>query len=250
MDVILEGKGITRNFGGLRALANVNIEVSRGEIFGLIGPNGAGKSTMLSVLSGVYPPSSGRVLFKGRDITGLRPHTVCQLGIARVLQTPRPFQSMTVLENVAVGAVFGGHGRLKGISAVQQAESILSFMGIHDKVDLPMGRLTLQEKKLVEMARALASKPEVLLIDEVMSGLNPTEVEQAMRLVRRVRDELGVTVVWIEHVMKAIMGVAERVMALNYGQAIALGTPGEVAQDEQVIEAYLGKGMGAMSKER
>ncbi len=244
-DVILEGKEITRSFGGLRALAGVNIAVARGEVFGLIGPNGAGKSTLLSVLCGVCPPSSGRVLFRGRDTTSLEAHRVCQLGISRVLQTPRPFESMSVLENVAVGAVFGGHGRLKNKSIAEQAESILRFVGLSDKQDFPVGRLTLQEKKLLEMARALASRPEVLLLDEVMSGLNPTEIEEAMRLVQRVRDDLGVTVVWIEHVMKAIMGVAERVMVLNYGQVISLGSPAEVARDEKVIEAYLGKGMGA-----
>lgn len=246
-DVILEGKDITRNFGGLRALAGVNVAVARGEIFGLIGPNGAGKSTLLSVLCGIGPPSSGRVLFKGRDITSLKTHRICQLGISRVLQTPRPFLSMSVLENVAVGAVFGGHGRLKGKPVAEQTKSILQFVGLYDKQDFPAGRLTLQDKKLMEMARALASMPEVLLLDEVMSGLNPTEIEQAMRLVRRIRDELGVTVVWIEHVMRAIMGVAERVMVLNYGQVISLGSPGEVAQDLKVIEAYLGKGMGATS---
>lgn len=245
MDLILEGRGIARNFGGLRALTGVDIQVTRGQIFGLIGPNGAGKSTLLSVLCGLCPPSDGTVIFKQRDITGFRPHRICQLGISRVLQTPRPFVTMSVIENVAVGAMFGGRGRLEGKSALEQAAAILEFMGLFDKKDLPIGRLTLQEKKLVEMARGLASRPEVLLIDEIMSGLNPTEVEQAMLVVRRVRDELGVTVVWIEHVMRAIMGVAERVMALNYGRVIAVGSPTEIARDAAVIEAYLGKGMGA-----
>jgi branched-chain amino acid transport system ATP-binding protein len=215
--------------------------VGRGEIFGLIGPNGAGKTTLLNVLSGVINPSGGRVFFKGEDVTGMKPHTICKLGISRVLQTPRPFLSMTILENVVVGAIFGGNGRVKASSALEQAESTLRFMGSYQQRDLPMERLNLHEKKMVELARALASKPEVLLIDEVMSGLNPTEVEDSMRLIKRVRDELAVTIIWIEHVMKAIMGVAERVMVLNYGQVIAMGSPGEVAQDRRVIEAYLGR---------
>ena len=241
MAALLEGRGVTRRFGGLPALQDVSFAVEQGEIFGLIGPNGAGKSTLLSVVSGMLRPSSGSVLFKGRDIAGLRAHTVCRLGIARVLQTPRPFMSMGVLENVAVGASFGCGDRGSGTSPTERARTICDLIGLGAKRDAPVRSLTLQEKKLVDMARALATRPEVLLLDEPMSGLNGAEVEMSMALVRRIRDELGVTIVWIEHVMKAIMDVAERVMVLNYGRMIAVGTPVDVARDERVIEAYLGR---------
>jgi branched-chain amino acid transport system ATP-binding protein len=240
VDVVLEAQGITRFFGGLPALQGVSFRVSRGEIFGLIGPNGAGKTTLLNIISGILSPSRGKVLFQGREVTGRKPHVICRLGIARVLQTPRPFMSMTVLENVSVGAVFGRQDG-KGASAADEAESVLRFLGLHDKAALPVQGLNLQDKRMVEIARALATAPAVLLIDEAMSGLNPAELEASMRLVRRIRDERGITIVWIEHVMKAIMGVAERLMVLNYGQVIALGTPAEVARDERVIEAYLGR---------
>ena len=241
-EIIVDGERLTKRFGGAPALKGVSFGVARGEILGLIGPNGAGKTTLLNVISGVLRPSDGRIRFQGRDITGMPPHAIARLGIARVLQTPRPFLSMTVLENVMVGALFGGRARRATSTALEQAELILQFMGLHDKRTLPVGRLNLQEKKMVELARALAMRPEVTLIDEAMSGLNPTEIEGSMRLIRRVRDELGVTVIWVEHVMKAIMGVAERVMVLDFGQLIAVGSPSEVAQDERVVGAYLGTG--------
>jgi len=242
-EVILEGERVTKYFGGSAALRDVSFQVTRGEILGLIGPNGAGKTTLLNVVNGVLPPSGGTVRLRGRTITGLRPHAVARLGVARVSQSPRPFTSMTVLENVAVGALFGGQDRgSKASTALEQAESTLRFMGLYEKRHLPVRSLTLQEKKMIELARALATRPEVTLIDEVMSGLNPAEIEQSMRLIRRVRDELKVTIVWVEHVMRAIMGTAERVMVLNYGQVIAMGTPDEVARDQAVIDAYLGRG--------
>jgi len=244
MELILEGKGITKYFGGLPALHKVSFEVAKGEILGVIGPNGAGKTTLLNVLSGVIQPNSGRVSFKGRDVTGMKPHAVCKLGMSRVLQTPSPFLSMTVLENVVVGAMFGGSGRVKSHSALEQAESTLGFMGLYNKRDHPTEHLNLNDKKMVDLARALASKPEVLLMDEVMSGLNPTEIEDSVRLIKRARDELAVTIIWIEHVMKAIMGAAGRVMVLNHGQVIAMGNPDEVTQDKRVIEAYLGRPFG------
>jgi len=241
-EVIVDGERLTKHFGGAPALKDVSFGVGRGEILGLIGPNGAGKTTLLNVISGVLRPSDGRIRFRGRDITGMPPHAIARLGIARVLQTPRPFPSMTVLENVTVGALFGGRDRRATSTALEQAEFILQFMGLHDKRNLPVGRLNLQEKKMVELARALAMRPEVTLIDEAMSGLNPSEIEGSMRLIRRVRDEFGVTIIWVEHVMKAIMGVAERVMVLDFGQLIAVGSPSEVARDERVVGAYLGTG--------
>ncbi len=242
MAVVLEGRRVSRRFGGLPALQDVSFEVNKGEIFGLIGPNGAGKSTLLSVVSGMLRPTSGTVLFNGRDLAGLGAHRVCRLGVARVLQTPRPFGSMTVLENVMVGALFGGRDRT-GADATrgEHMSRILELLGLREKECLPVAGLTLQDKRTVEMARALATVPQVLLLDEPMAGLDPAEVEHSMGLVRRIRDELGVTIVWIEHVMKAVMGVAERVMVLNYGRVIALGSPAEVAGDERVIDAYLGR---------
>ena len=242
MAVVLEGRRVSRRFGGLPALQDVSFEVNKGEIFGLIGPNGAGKSTLLSVVSGMLRPTSGTVLFNGRDLAGLGAHRVCRLGVARVLQTPRPFGSMTVLENVMVGALFGGRDRT-GADATrgEHMSRILELLGLREKERLPVAGLTLQDKRTVEMARALATVPQVLLLDEPMAGLDPAEVEHSMGLVRRIRDELGVTIVWIEHVMKAVMGVAERVMVLNYGRVIALGSPAEVAGDERVIDAYLGR---------
>lgn len=239
MEVILEAEGITRYFDGFCALYDVSFDLKRGEIVGLIGPNGAGKTTLLNIISGIFPPTKGRILFKGLELRGLKPHTVCRLGISRVLQTPRPFVNMTVLENVVVGATFGRASRADE-PPIERAEAILRFMELHPKADLPVKSLNLQEKKMVDMARALASGPEVLLLDEVMSGLTPAEVEGCMALIKRIRDELGVTILWVEHVMKAVMRLAERVIVLHHGQVITTGSPARVAQDQRVIDAYLG----------
>lgn len=241
-EALLETEGLTRYFGGLPALQEVTFAVARGEILGLIGPNGAGKSTLLNLVSGLFRPSRGRVLFQGRDLTGLRPHEIARRGIARVLQTPRSFPSMSVRENVAVGALFAGRERARArASGRDDPEFLLELLGLLDKKDLPLAGLTLQEKRMLELARALAARPDLLLLDEAMSGLNPAEMERAMSLIRRIRDELGVAIIWVEHVMKAIMGVAERVLVLNFGQAIAVSTPAEVARDQAVIDAYLGR---------
>lgn len=241
-EAILEGERLTKYFGGLPALKDVTLTVARGEILGLIGPNGAGKTTLLNLISGIFRPSNGRVLFQGRDLTGLRPHEIAKRGVARVLQTPRPFVSMSVRDNVAIGSLFGGRDR-SGTTFPDRdrTEFFLDLVGLLEKKDLPVEGLTLQEKRMLELARALAMKPELLLLDEAMSGLNPSEMERAMRLIRRMRDELGVTIIWVEHVMKAIMGVAERILVLNFGHVIAVGTPAEVARDQGVIDAYLGR---------
>jgi branched-chain amino acid transport system ATP-binding protein len=234
-ELLLEAKGLSKQFGGTAALKRVSFSAGAGEIVGLIGPNGAGKTTLLNLLSGVLRPTSGAVLYRGRDLAGMKTHAVARMGIARTLQTPRSFPSMTVLENVAVGAVFGrAHGHL------DDAERCLELVGLGARGDSPMASLNLQERKNVELARALAMAPRVVLIDEAMSGLNPAEIEQSMRLIRRVRDQTGVTIIWVEHVVKAIMAVVERILVLNFGQIIAAGTPAEVAADPAVIEAYLG----------
>ncbi len=181
------------------------------------------------------------MLLHGRDLAGLRPHQIAKRGVARVLQTPRSFPSMTVRENVAIGALFAGSERPAAGAAASGVDFLLELTGLIAKKDQTLDGLTLQEKRTLELARALAMKPEVLLLDEAMSGLNPTEMERAMALIRRIRDEFGVAIVWVEHVMKAIMGVADRVLVLNFGAAIATGTPAEVARDQTVIEAYLGR---------
>jgi branched-chain amino acid transport system ATP-binding protein len=213
----------------------VSFSAAAGEIVGLIGPNGAGKTTLLNLLSGVLRPSRGRVLFQGRDLGGMKTHAVARMGIARTLQTPRSFPSMSVLENVAVGAVFGKtHGK------AGEALRSLELVGLGARRDSPMSSLNLQERKNVELARALAMAPRVVLIDEAMSGLNPSEIEDSMRLIRRARDETGVTIIWVEHVVKAIMAVVERIVVLNFGEVIAAGTPAEIAANGAVVEAYLG----------
>jgi branched-chain amino acid transport system ATP-binding protein len=236
-EAILEAQGLSKHFGGTAALKGVSFSAGAGEIVGLIGPNGAGKTTLLNLLSGVLRPTGGRVLYRGRDLTGIKTHAVARMGIARTLQTPRSFPSMSVLENVAVGAVFG---RAQG--RIDHALGSLELLGLAARRDSPMSSLNLQERKTVELARALAMAPRVVLIDEAMSGLNPAEIEQSMRLIRRVRDETGVTIIWVEHVVKAIMAVVERILVLNFGEVIAAGTPAEIAANEAVIEAYLGTG--------
>jgi branched-chain amino acid transport system ATP-binding protein len=239
MQPLLKGESITKKFGGLLVLKDVNFEVYRGEILGLIGPNGAGKTTLFNIISGLFPPTSGKIIFEGRDITGLKQHQICKLGIARTFQLIRPFNNMSVLENVMSGALFGRDGTVSMEKARERALFVLDFVGLK-KRDVPAKSLTLHEKKMLEIARALATNPKVLLIDEVMAGLNATEIEDTMKLIRKIRDELGVTVIWIEHVMRAVMSLAERIIVLAYGVVIAEGKPEEVANDQAVIEAYLG----------
>jgi branched-chain amino acid transport system ATP-binding protein len=240
-ETLLEAQALTKYFGGSAALKNVSFSVAAGEILGLIGPNGAGKTTLLNLLSGVLRPSSGRVLFAGRDVSGMKAHAIARMGLGRTLQTPRPFLSMTVLENVAVGALFG-HPEPPSTdsAAARQVGPLLQLVGLAARADSPVASLNLQQRKMVELARALAMGPRAVLIDEAMSGLNPSEIEDSMRLIRRVREQTGVTIIWVEHVVKAVMEVVERIIVLHFGEVIATGTPSEIARNDAVIEAYLG----------
>ncbi len=238
---MLRGVKVTKRFGGLAALKDVDFVLKEGEILGLIGPNGAGKTTLFNIISGFYKPTSGTVEFQGTDITKLKPHEICKLGIGRTFQIVRPLSDLTVLENVVIGALFGRNKNVSQEEAKDIALQYIEFVNLYDKKDQLAKNLNLIERKQLEIARALATEPKVVLLDEPLNGLNPTEVKDACKLVRRIRDELNVTVFWIEHVMRAIMTTAERIIVLNFGEKIAEGTPGEISRDKGVIEAYLGK---------
>ncbi|UCG83362.1 MAG: ABC transporter ATP-binding protein [Dehalococcoidia bacterium] len=241
---ILEGQNVTKSFGGLAAVSNVDFHIDRGEILGLIGPNGAGKTTLFNLVSSTLPLSSGEIRFKDRKISGLKPHKICKMGIGRTFQETKVFPNMSVLQNVLVGAFFGTPNLVSGAGAAKEATEALDFVGLSAMGATPVGDLTLVNQKRVEVARALATKPELLLLDELMAGLNPAEVSEGMELVTRIRNT-GITVFMVEHVMKAIMGICERIIVLHHGEKIAEGTPKEIAGNKQVIEIYLGEGAHA-----
>jgi branched-chain amino acid transport system ATP-binding protein len=236
--MILEVKEVSKRFGGLQALTEVSFDLPEGQILGLIGPNGAGKTTLFNVINGVYAPNSGRIIFRGEDVTGAPSYAMARRGLARAHQVVRPLSDLTVRENVMVGACFGreGHG-LRAASRL--AEEALSRVKLLDRADQPAGSLNVAQKKRLEMARALAAKPYLLLLDEVLAGLNPSEIALMMETVRAIRDG-GVTILMIEHVMQAIMSISDRLLVLDYGTLIATGAPEAVANNPQVIEAYLG----------
>ena len=237
---ILEGAGVTKYFGGLAAVSNVDFCVDQGKIVGLIGPNGAGKTTLFNLISGALVPKSGAMKFKAENITGLKPHQICKKGVARTFQSVKVFANMPVLENIRLGALFGRSNSTSSADAQREATELLDFVGLSAVRAAPAKDLTLVNQKRLEVARALATKPELLLLDELMAGLNATEVAQAMELVTRIRDQ-GITIFMIEHVMKAIMNVCDRIMVLHHGIKIAEGTPQEIATSKAVVEVYLGE---------
>jgi branched-chain amino acid transport system ATP-binding protein len=237
---LLEGEKITKNFGGLTAVSEVDFFVEEGEILGLIGPNGAGKTTLFNLISASLVPKSGTITFKGINITGLKPYKICRMGISRTFQTVKIFGSITVLNNVRLAAIFGQAKQPTETQATQEAAELLEFVGLSQWSPIPARGLTLANQKRLEVARALAAKPELLLLDELMAGLNQTEISEAMELVRKIRDR-GITIIMIEHVMKAIMNVCDRIVVLNYGKKIAEGTPQEIANSKVVVEVYLGE---------
>ena len=236
--MILQVQDVTKRFGGLQALSDITFDLAEGQILGLIGPNGAGKTTLFNVINGVYAPERGRVTFRGEDITGLPSYEVAQRGLARTHQVVRPLNDLSVRENVMVGACYGREKHsLK--EARRVADEALTQVGLIDRADQPAGSLNVAQKKRLEMARALAAEPYLILLDEVLAGLNPSEIAAMMETVRAIRDQ-GITILMIEHVMQAIMAISDRILVLDYGLLIAAGAPEEVANNPQVIEAYLG----------
>jgi branched-chain amino acid transport system ATP-binding protein len=239
MTALLSIQGVTKRFGGVAALNNVSFDVAPGEVLGVIGPNGAGKTTLLNCVSGILRPDAGRISFDGQLINGQLSHRIAHLGVGRTFQIVKPFASMTVRENAAVGALFGT-SRLPPARAFEAAEEVLELVGMSGKAALPVTSLTIPDRKRLEVARALATRPRLLLLDEVMAGLNSVEVDEALEMVRTVHRS-GVTIVLIEHVMRVVVGVCKRVVVLHFGETLAEGSPNEVLRDQRVIEAYLGE---------
>ena len=239
MSELLELNGVSRRFGGLRAIHDITLSISQGEVVGVIGPNGAGKTTLVNVVTGVHPASAGSIRFAGREITRVRPWQAARLGIARTFQVVQPFPEMTVIENVAAAAMFAGAAGY-GEEANQRALADLEFVGLGKVVDKPASSLTLAMRKRLELAKSLAMRPKLLLLDEVNAGLNTTEVEHALDLIRAISAR-GVTVLIIEHLMKVVLTLCTRIIVLHHGELIAAGDPAQIVNDPRVVQAYLGR---------
>ena len=238
MSVLLDVRGVSKSFRGLKAVADASFTIPEGSINALIGPNGAGKTTIFNMVAGVFPPDSGAIEFLGKEIQGLRPDQVCAAGIGRTFQIVKPFAGLSVLDNVVVGALL----RSKNVSAAKStAAEIIDKLGLGAKVDLPASSLTLPDRKRLEVARALATRPRLLLLDEVMAGLNPTECDLMVEVFRGLNRTEGLTILLIEHVMRAVMALAQHIGDLHHGEVIARGTPDEIVRDPAVLECYLGE---------
>jgi branched-chain amino acid transport system ATP-binding protein len=239
VSTLLELKGVSRRFGGLKAVSSVNLAIPAGEVIGLIGPNGAGKTTLVNMVSGVHPPTEGRVIFDGEDVTRQKPWQAAHRGIARTFQIVQPFPGMTVLENVAAAALFAG-GEAYGASAEAAAMEHLRFVDLSGMAARPASSLTLAMRKRLELAKGLAMRPKLLLLDEVNAGLNAAEIEQALALIRAIAAR-GVTVLIIEHLMKVVLNLCSRIVVLHHGELIASGDPQSIVRDPRVVQAYLGR---------
>ena len=238
---VLDVEGLSISFGGVQALQGVTFQVEPGKIIGVMGPNGAGKTTLFNLITGVYRPSSGKIRFGGKELQGLKPSRICRSGIARTFQSGRPFANLTARENVLVGFYYGVERRRGMDEAQSEAERMLDFVGMAKQADRPVSSLNIMERKIVELARALATQPTLLLLDELLAGMNPLDLDPAIAIIRRIRDELGVTVFWIEHIMQVLMKTCEHLIVLHHGEKLAEGAPQTVAADRTVAAAYFGK---------
>ena len=236
---LLAVDGLSVAFGGVQALQRVSFDIAPGKIIGVMGPNGAGKTTLFNLITGVYRPSAGVIRFGEREVQGLSPSRICKAGIARTFQSGRPFTNMTARDNVITGLLYGGE-RIGRAEAEREAARILDFVGLTRHADRAVSSLNLMERKIVELGRALATRPKLLLLDELLAGLNPSDLAPAIGVIRRIRDDLGVTVFWIEHIMQVLMNSCEHLIVLHHGEKLAEGAPQAVVNDRQVAEAYLG----------